>query len=243
MNRNDEHMIFEELVLFGGYLQYPNEVGFVEVISHMDMEICLEQHPNWDTIRHQPPVLVYDCPAFAGQPDLMDYFCSQATSQSEQDHICTALDGHEKLQDDKQTRDYRLVIYSAEDPTKPIAFTSFDLVLSEDIEQNEVDADVNLISLKCDFLYAYVCPEYRSMGMGAILGMSMGTLFWEQIHHVWMQIKDSETALIPLIYSEKFTRGGAEIIKTVLREIKMFSDADKSPGRINHLRLPKIVTP
>ncbi len=242
MNANDEHMIFEELELFGGYLRYPNEAGFVEVISHMDMEICLEQHPNWDAIRHQPPVLVYDCPSFASQSDLMDYFCSKAQNQDEQDHICIALDGREKLQQDHQTRDYRLVLYSAADPTKPIAFTSFDLVLSEDVEQNEVDADVHLIALQCDFLYAYVALEYRSMGIGGVLGLVMGTLFWQQIHHVWLQIKDSETALVPLIASEKFTRGGSEIIKTVLREIKMFSDADKSPGRINHLRLPRIVT-
>jgi GNAT superfamily N-acetyltransferase len=242
MNRNDEHLIFEELELFAGYLTYPNEVGFVEVISHMDMEICLEQHPNWDVIRHQPPILVYDCPAFASQSDLMDYFCTQAVNQDEQDHICLAFDGKEKLQSDHQTRDYRLVIYSAEDPTKPIAFTSFDLVLSEDVEQSEVDADVNLITLKCDFLYSYVLPEYRDKGIGALLGLSMGTLFWEQIHHVWRQVKESETALIPLIYSESFNRGGQEIIKTVLREIKMFSDADKSPGRINHMRPPKIVT-
>ncbi|MCJ8274832.1 MAG: hypothetical protein MJK04_36200 [Psychrosphaera sp.] len=242
MNANDEHMIFEELELFGGYLRYPNEAGFVEVISHMDMEICLEQHPNWEKIRHQPPVLVYDCPSFASQPDLMDYFCAQAQNQHEHDHICTALDGREKLQLDHQRRDYRLVFYSAEDPTKPIAFTSFDLVLSEGVEQSEVDADVNLIMLQCDFLYAYVSPEYRNMGIGGVLGLSMGTLFWQQIHHVWMQIKDSETALVPLISSEKFTRGGSEIIKTVLREIKLFSDADKSPGRINHLRLPRIVT-
>jgi GNAT superfamily N-acetyltransferase len=242
MNKNDEHLIFEELALFGGYLVYPNDVGFVEVISHMDMEICLENHRNWDGIRRQPPILVYDCPAFASQIDLMDYFCSSAANQNEQDHICLAFDGNEKLQSNRQTRDYRLVFYSATDPTQPIAFTSFDLSLSEDVEQSEVDCDVNLITLKCDFLYAYVLPEYREKGIGSLLGLSMGTLFWAQIKHVWSQIKDSETALIPLIYSEKFTRGGKEIIKTVLREIKMFSIADTSCGRINHLRPPRIVT-
>lgn len=242
MNRNDEHLIFEELELFAGYSVYPNDVGFVEVITHMDMEICLENHRNWDKIRHQPPVLVYDCPAFVSQNELMDYFCNSASNQDQRDHICLGLDGKEKRQPDHQTRDYRLVIYSAEDPTKPIAFTSFDLFLSENIEQNEVDADVNLISLNCDFLYAYVLPEYRDMGIGAMLGLTMGTLFWQQIHHVWKQVNDSETAITPLIYAEKFDRGGQEIIKTVLREIKLFSDINRSSGRISHLRLPKIVT-
>lgn len=242
MNRNDEHMIFEELELFDGYREYPNPTGFVEVLTHMDMEIVLEQHPNWTTIRSKPPLLVYDCPKFAPQNDLMDYFCRFAEGHYEQDHICMALDGNEKLQQDRQSRDYRLIFYSAEDPTKPIAFTSFDLSLCEDVEQTDVDADVNLIALKCDFIYAYVIPEYRNLGIGAMLGLSMGTLYWEQLHHVWLQIKDSDSALVPLIYSEKFSRGGSEIIKTVLREIKMFSHADKSKGRINHLRSPQIVT-
>lgn len=242
MNRNDEHMIFEELDLFDGYREYPNDTGFVEVLTHMDMEICLEHHPNWHQIRTQPPILVYDCPKFAPQSDLMDYFCEFADGAYERDHICMALDGNEKLQQDKQSRDYRLIVYSAEDPTKPIGFTSFDLSLCEDLEQTESDADINLIALKCDFIYAFVLPEYRQLGIGAMLGLSMGTLYWEQLHHVWLQLKDSDTALVPLIYSEKFSRGGSEIIKTVLREIKMFSQTEKSKGRICHLRQPQIVT-
>ena len=151
MNKNDEHLIFEELGLFDGYVAYPNPNGFVEVISHMDMEICLEQHPNWDRIRHQPPVLVYDCPSFVSQNELMDYFCAQASCQDEQSHISLAFDGNEKLQQDGHSRDYRLVLYSAAEPTKAIGFSSFDLVLVEDVDQNEVDNDVNLIGLKCDF--------------------------------------------------------------------------------------------
>lgn len=242
MNKNDEHLIFNELKLFGGYLVYPNETGFVEVITHMDMEICLENHPNWSDIRQQPPILVYDCPCFSSQSDLMDYFCQFTEHQHEQDLICHALDGNERCDESHQTRDYRLVMYSAEDPTKAIGFTSFDLMLSENIEQNEEQADVNLIALKCDFLYAYVIPEYRDMGIGSMMGLTMGTLYWQQIHHIWQQIKDSESALLPLIYAEQFSRGGREIIKTVLREIKLFADVNPSAGRISHLRLPKIVT-
>ncbi len=242
MNRNDEHMIFEELELFDGYREYPNETGFVEVLTHMDMEICLEQHPNWAQIRRQPPLLVYDCPAFETQSELMDYFCRYAEGHYELDHICLALDGNEKLQQSKQLRDYRLIFYSAQDPTKPIAFASFDLSLDEGLEQTEDAADINLIALKCDFTYAFVLPEYRNMGIGAMLGLSMGTLYWEQLHHVWQQLKETDTALVPLIYSEKFSRGGSEIIKTVLREIKVFSHADKTKERISHLRPPQIVT-
>ena len=57
-----------------------------------------------------------------------------------------------------------------------------------------------------------------------------------------LQLKDSETALVPLIYSEKFSRGGQEIIKTVLRELKVFTHNDHSDSAIKHLRMPKIVT-
>ncbi|MFT4926527.1 MAG: GNAT superfamily N-acetyltransferase [Phenylobacterium sp.] len=240
MNASDEHLIFGELELFAGYAMYPNEVGFVEVLTHMDMEICLQNHPNWPVIRQQPPVLVYDCPAFVSQSELMDYFCPFADNQSQHDHICVGLDGNEKRQADHQRRDYRLVIYSAEDPTKPIAFTSFDLFLSENVDQE--DTQVNLIGLNCDFLYAYVIPEYRGMGIGAMLGLMMGTLYWAQIHHVWQQINESETALVPQIHSEKFGRGGQDIISTVLREIKLFSDINKTKGRITHLRMPRIMT-
>jgi hypothetical protein len=242
MNRNDEHLIFQELELFDGYLAYPNKVGFVDSYTHSDLTIGLKGHKNWPEIKRQPPVLVYDCPTFASQSDLMDYFCCGTDSVAEQDQICLAFDGNEKLQLDHQSRDYRLVLYSAKDPTKPIAFACFDLSLSEDIEQSEVNCDVNLITLKCDFLYAYVIVPYRQLGIGGVLGLSMGNLYWEQIKHVWSQINDSETALIPLIYSQQFSRGGKEIIKAVLREIKTFSSDSVNSGRVNHLRLPRIVT-
>lgn len=242
MNRNDEHLIFEELKLFDGYSSYPNQFGFVDSITHMDMELCLEQHPNWSKIRTQPPLLIYDCPTFASDVDLMDYFCEQASDQEQQSHICEALKGWSGHRHNQQARQYRLVIYSAQDPTTPIGFSSFDLALTEDIEQNEIHADINLIGLRCDFLYAYVLPDLRDMGVGAVLGMVMGNLFWQQLHHVWLQVNDSETALVPLIYSENFSRGGQEIIKTVLRELKIFSDAqDKQNGSNHHLRQPQII--
>lgn len=240
MNRNDEHLIFTGLQLFGGYPVCPNENGFVEVLSGSAMALCLVDHPRWAEIRQQPPLLVYDCPVFVSQNELLDYFCCFAADRHERDHLCLAFDGKEKRGRDH--RGYRLVIYSAEDPTKAIGCTSFDLLLSEDIEQKEIDADVNLITLKCDFLYAYVLPEYRHMGVGAMLGVSMGKLFWQQIHHIWQQINDSETALIPLIYAQQFKRGGKDILKTVFREIKQFADANPSSGRISHLRMPQIVT-
>ena len=80
------------------------------------------------------------------------------------------------------------------------------------------------------------------MGVGAVLGMMMGSLFWQQIHYVWQSIKDSETALVPLIKSEDFTRGGQDIIRTVLRELKIFSQAQQQQGPIHHLRAPTIIS-
>ena len=242
MNRNDEHLIFEQLQLFDGYLSFPNKTGFVTVVSHMDMEICLQQHPNWPQIRNQAPFLIYDCPQFIEQVDLSDYFCTQSESKAELDHISRALNGAERFDGDPQSRSYRLIVYSVTDPTVPIAFSSFDLALTESVEQESDNTDINLIGLECDFLYAYVLAQHRNMGVGAVLGMMMGSLFWQQIHYVWQSIKDSETALVPLIKSEDFTRGGQDIIRTVLRELKIFSQAQQQQGPIHHLRAPTIIS-
>ena len=239
MNKNDEHLIFERLALFDGYLSCDNDSGFVSVIDNMDLEICLQNHPNWTQISKQAPLLVYDCPSFVEQADLLDYFCTLADSKQQLDHICRALNGSEHLDESQHTRSYRLIIYSAVNPTEPIGFSSFDLELSEDIEQED---DINLISLKCDFLYAFVAPEFRDMGVGSVLGMMMGGLFWRQLHYVWSQINESETALVPLIYSENFSRGAQDIIKTVLRELKLFSDAQQQSGSVRHLRSPQLVS-
>jgi len=241
MNKNDEHLIFEALSLFDGYQTFPNNTGFVQVLTKPDMEACLEQHPNWRVICCQPPILVYDDPSFATQADLMDYFCSHAANSDQQNHISGALGGAINEMHDPKWRSYRLVLYSAKNPIKPIGFSCFDLGLIED-EPAKLGSNVNMISLKFDFLYAYVLPEFRYMGFGAIMGMSMGSLFWQQIKNVWQQIKDTETALTPLIYSENFSRGGQEIIKTVLRELKMFSDSDNPNDPISHLMMPQIIT-
>lgn len=242
MNKNDEHLIFEQLQLFDGYLSFPNQNGFVAVISHMDMEICLAKHPNWPKIGTMAPLLIYDCPTFIEQADLSDYFCAHASSQNQLDHISCALNGAAHFDGNPQSRSYRLIVYSVTDPTQPIAFSSFDLTLTEAVEQESEATDINLIGLECDFLYAYVSPEYRNMGLGSVLGMMMGSLFWQQIQHIYKDIKDSETALVPLIKSEDFTRGGQEIIKTVLRELKIFSDAQPQTGPVYHLRAPRMVS-
>ncbi|WP_199609240.1 hypothetical protein [Flocculibacter collagenilyticus] len=241
MNSADEHLIFDQLRLFGGYQVYPNEIGFVEVLSYMDLEICLSAHPNWKNIKKQPPLLVYDCPEFFNHPDLTDYFCENCDSEQHKNMICHGLNGREGIDDNGHKRHYRLVVFSAIDPSQPIAFAAFDVDLKEGTTSPDEELPVKNINCRCEFLYAYVLKEYRNLGVGAMLGYTMGSLFWQQILFLLNQIEGTESAVCPMIMSDSFTRGGEEIMKNLLREVKMFSKAERAAGIIDHLGKPQVI--
>lgn len=215
-------MDFSELTLMSGYKRFADSASLVDVYEVMDLDIILGGHPNWDEIRQLPPLFIHDCPPFLDDstidPEMLE--------SDEIDLQRLRFSNQIKLSDDRKNRCYRLVLFSTEDPTRPIAYGSMDINL---LSRWDIDGQTNRpdeIGLKLEFLHTFVDQEYRFLGLAGLLGFVMGNLFWHQIQHVLQQLEqiDSGNMLRPIIIGHEIKAGGKFIVNSVEREMRMMSN-------------------
>ena len=218
----ERHKILQSLELLdihslaGGDESYDPEVEF----SDYDFE--LQDNKNWEQIKDQPMVVVYDLPDFLTPDETLNYF--QSIQSEEGDNGLNLADGFKGqfgLNKNRYEAAYSLVAFSLGNYKTPIGFTNFKVTFDNQVEDSESSCHLHVIF---DYRLTYVSPEYRGLGYGYALAVKRGEICTLQLKRLIKLLRNTDFTIYPVSISDWMSEGGSKTTKISNVEIETFID-------------------
>ena len=197
--------------------QYPE-------IDLKDYDFYLDEHRNWEKIKQQPPVLIYDNTVGFTPEEIISHF-TRVQKELEPDgtlRIDWGCETEYGLSDDEKTAHYILTAFSKGNLKKPIGFTDFTISLSSNLD--DIDNDYSSCDIEIDYSLDYVSPEFRGLGYGFALAKIRGQVCVDQIDHILRNLKGSDIVLSPIVKSDWVSFGGESLTEISNEEIEVYID-------------------